>query len=37
MATGTNQPNFFNSATGQITIGTVAIIVVILIAWRYVF
>jgi hypothetical protein len=33
----TNQPSFFNSSAGQITIVTAAIIVVILIAWRYVF
>ena len=37
MATGTNQPRFFNSSVGQISIVTVAIIVVILLAWRYVF
>ena len=37
MATGTNQSSFFKSPAGQITIITVAIIVVILIASRYVF
>jgi hypothetical protein len=37
MVTGTNQLGFFNSPVGQITIVTAAIIVVILIAWRYVF
>ena len=37
MATRTNQPSFFNSPAGQITIVTAATIVVILIAWRYVF
>ncbi len=37
MATETKPPSFFNSPIGQITFVTVAIIVIILLAWRYVF
>ena len=37
MATETKPPSFFNSPTGQIALVTVAIIVIILFAWRYVF
>jgi hypothetical protein len=32
-----NRPGFLQSATGQMTLVIVAIIVVVLLAWRYVF
>ena len=37
MATDTKQAGFFSSVAGQITLMGIALVVILLVAWRYVF